>query len=79
MKGERSMKKKFAAGLTGAIIAGALAVSQLAPAVYAEDKETSLSVSETEAPETEAKEEETEKKLSLELLKKLSSRVQLTL
>ncbi len=61
------MKKKFAAGLTGAIIAGALAVSQLAPVVYAEDGETSLSVSETEAPETEAKEEETEKKVHAQL------------
>ena len=49
------------------IIAGAMAVSQLAPAVYAEDKETSLSVSETEAPETEAKEEETEKKSHAQL------------
>lgn len=66
------MKKRLAAGLTSALIAGALVIGQIAPAVYAEDEETTLAVSgaeeqeteakETEAKETEAKEEETEKK-----------------
>ena len=56
------MKKKFAAGLTGAVLAGALAIGQIAPTVFAEEDKTKLTVSETEAKETEAPAEETEEK-----------------
>ena len=58
------MKKRFAAGITGAVIAGALVIGQLAPTVFADDGETKLVVSETEteAAETQEQTEETEKK-----------------
>ena len=63
------MKKKLAVGLTGAMLAGALVVSQAAVSVFAEDNKTTLSVSETqtEAKETEEKAEETEKKTYTQL------------
>ena len=54
------MKKKIAAGLTGALIAGALVIGQVAPAVFAQEDGTTLAVSETEAPETEETKEEKE-------------------
>ena len=38
------MKKKLAVGLTGAMLAGALVVSQAAVSVFAEDNKTTLSV-----------------------------------
>lgn len=57
-------RNRIAAGITGAVLAGALVIGQAAPAVLADDKETSLAVTETEteAPETEeaAKEEKKE-------------------
>ncbi len=54
-------RNRIAAGITGAILTGALVIGQAAPAAFADDKETTLSVTETEteaAPETEAPEEE---------------------
>ena len=54
-------RNRIAAGITGAILTGALVIGQVAPAAFADDKETTLSVTETEteaAPETEAPEEE---------------------
>ena len=54
-------RNRIAAGITGAILTGALVIGQAAPATFADDKETTLSVTETEteaAPETEAPEEE---------------------
>ena len=53
------MKKTIAAGLTGAVLAGALVIGQVAPSVFAEDNTTNLAVSETET-ETEAAAQETE-------------------
>ena len=63
------MKKRFAAGLTGAVIAGALVIGQVAPSVFAEEGQTNLTVSETEAAveETEEKAEEEEKKTHVQL------------
>ncbi|HCI73274.1 MAG TPA: hypothetical protein DHV42_01880 [Lachnospiraceae bacterium] len=52
------MKKRFAAGIAGAAIAGALVIGQVAPTAFAEDAKTQLTVSETE---TEAADQETEK------------------
>ncbi len=61
------MKKRFAAGLTGAVLAGALAVGQIAPVAFAEDSDdtTSLVVTdqETEADEETEEAQETEKKV----------------
>lgn len=58
------MKKRYAAGLTGVLLAGAMMIGQAAPSVFAKEGQTSLAVSETEeaAEETEEKAEETEKK-----------------
>ena len=56
-------RNRIAAGITGAVLVGALVIGQAAPAVLADDKETSLALTETEADavlETEAP--ETEKK-----------------
>ena len=63
------MKMRFAAGLTGAVIAGALVIGQVAPSVFAEEGQTNLTVSETEAAveETEEKAEEEEKKTHVQL------------
>lgn len=63
------MKKRFAAGLTGAVIAGALVIGQVAPSVFAGEGQTNLTVSETEAAveETEEKAEEEEKKTHVQL------------
>ena len=64
------MRKKIAAGLTGAVIAGALVIGQIAPSAFAEEGQTSLSVTETEAQETEEKaEEETRSHTQLETTK----------
>ena len=56
-------RNRIAAGITGAVLAGALVIGQAAPAVLADDKETSLAVTETEteAPETEEAEKEEKK------------------
>ena len=64
-------RNRIALGITGAVLAGALAVGQLAPAAFADDKETTLTVTETEtdAPETEeAAQEQTEEKKVYEQL-----------
>ena len=63
------MKKKIAAGLTSALIVGALIAGQAAPSVFADEDGTVLAVSETEALETEKTEEtqETEKKSHVQL------------
>ena len=58
---KRAGGKKTAAAITGAILIGAMALSQAAPMAFADEKdETSLAVTaeETEAAETEEKEEE---------------------
>ena len=50
-------RNRIAAGITGAVLVGALVIGQAAPAVLADDKETSLALTETEADaalETEA-------------------------
>ena len=51
------MKKRYAAGLTGVLLAGAMMIGQAAPSVFAKEGQTSLAVSETEeaAEETEEK------------------------
>ena len=54
------MRKRIAAGLAGAALAGILAAGQIAPAAFA--GETALSVSETEAEEEQAQEAEEEEK-----------------
>ena len=56
-------RNRIAAGIPGAVLAGALVIGQAAPAVLADDKETSLAVTETEteAPETEEAEKEEKK------------------
>ncbi len=52
-------RNRIAAVVTGAVLAGALMIGQIAPSVYAEDGETTLTVTETEeAAEEEAVEEE---------------------
>ena len=55
------MKKKIAAGLTGAVLAGALVIGQIAPYVYAEEGTTALAISETEEQEQAEEPEETKK------------------
>ncbi len=58
------MKKRFAAGITGAVLAGALAIGQIAPVAFAEDSDdntTSLVVTDQETEEEDkAEAEETE-------------------
>jgi serine protease Do len=55
-KGKRSMKKKIAAGLTGAVLVGALVIGQVAPSVFAEEGTTSLAISEIEASDSDTEE-----------------------
>lgn len=55
-------RNRIAAGITGVVLAGALAVGQIAPAAFADDKETTLAVTETEAEETQQAEEQEEEK-----------------
>ena len=69
------MKKRFAAGITGAVIAGALVAGQIAPTAFAKEGQTLLTVTETEAEETEeAQTEEKEEKKSYDQLETTSTK-----